>query len=136
LPTHTGTSFRERAVKKILVTLLFSFTSIAFAEQVPAEVSISNAEKAFIDRIQGFEKAQIIQEFGEPSKVEDLKTNDEKVVASIWQYHYLNTDANGEYYQTTELDFLDDKVVMVVFMNNDGTEVPQNAVSVPIPKKN
>ena len=88
------------------------------------------------DRIQGFEKAQIIQEFGEPSKVEDLKTNDEKVVASIWQYHYLNTDANGEYYQTTELDFLDDKVVMVVFMNNDGTEVPQNAVSVPIPKKN
>ncbi len=136
MPTHTKTSFRERAVKKILVTLLFSFTSIAFAEQVPAEVSISNAEKAFIDRIQGFEKAQIIQEFGEPSKVEDLKTNDEKVVASIWQYHYLNTDANGEYYQTTELDFLDDKVVMVVFMNNDGTEVPQNAVSVPIPKKN
>jgi hypothetical protein len=123
-------------VKKILITLLLSFTSIAFAEQVPAEVSISNAEKAFIDRIQGFEKAQIIQEFGEPSKVEDLKTNDEKVVASIWQYHYLNTDANGEYYQTTELDFLDDKVVMVVFMNNDGTEVPQNAVSVPIPKKN
>ncbi len=123
-------------MKKILITLLFSFTSIAFAEQVPAEVSISNAEKAFIDRIQGFEKAQIIQEFGEPSKVEDLKTNDEKVVASIWQYHYLNTDANGEYYQTTELDFLDDKVVMVVFMNNDGTEVPQNAVSVPIPKKN
>ncbi len=123
-------------MKKILVTLLFSFASIAFAEQVPAEVSISNAEKAFIDRIQGFEKAQIIQEFGEPSKVEDLKTNDEKVVASIWQYHYLNTDANGEYYQTTELDFLDDKVVMVVFMNNDGTEVPQNAVSVPIPKKN
>ena len=123
-------------MKKILVTLLLSFTSIAFAEQVPAEVSISNAEKAFIDRIQGFEKAQIIQEFGEPSKVEDLKTNDEKVVASIWQYHYLNTDANGEYYQTTELDFLDDKVVMVVFMNNDGTEVPQNAVSVPIPKKN
>ena len=123
-------------MKKILVTLLFSFTSIAFAEQVPAEVSISNTEKAFIDRIQGFEKAQIIQEFGEPSKVEDLKTNDEKVVASIWQYHYLNTDANGEYYQTTELDFLDDKVVMVVFMNNDGTEVPQNAVSVPIPKKN
>lgn len=123
-------------MKKILVTLLFSFTTIAFAEQVPAEVSISNAEKAFIDRIQGFEKAQIIQEFGEPSKVEDLKTNDEKVVASIWQYHYLNTDANGEYYQTTELDFLDDKVVMVVFMNNDGTEVPQNPVSVPIPKKN
>jgi hypothetical protein len=25
---------------------------------------------------------------------------------------------------------------MVVFMNNDGSEVPQNAVSVPIPKKN
>ena len=72
---------------------------------------------------------------GEPSKIEDLKANDDKVVASIWQYHYLNTDENGEYYQTTELDFLDDKVVTVVFMNNDGSEVPADAVSAPIPKK-
>ncbi len=123
-------------MKKILVTLLLSLTSIAFAEQVPAESPISTAEKDFIAQIHNFDKGQIIKALGEPSKVEDLKTENEKVVASIWQYHYLNTDANGEYYQTTELDFLDDKVVMVVFMNNDGTEVPQNAVSVPIPKKN
>ncbi len=122
-------------MKKLLVTVLISLTSIAFAEQVPAEASVSNAEQAFIDRIQGLEKAQIIKEFGEPSKIEDLKTNDEKIVASVWQYHYLNTDANGQYYQTTELDFMDDKVVMVVFMNNDGSEIPKDAVSSPATKK-
>ena len=26
------------------------------------------------------------------------------------------------YYETTELDFIDDKVVQVVFLNNDGSE--------------
>lgn len=118
-------------MKIILTILLLSFSSLALAEQK----TISNNEKDFIAHIEGFEKAKIIETFGEPSKMEDLKTNDEKVVASIWQYHYLNTDENGEYYQTTELDFINDKVVMVVFMNNDGSEVPKDALSVPVPKK-
>jgi hypothetical protein len=62
-------------------------------------------------------------------------SKDGKASASIWQYHYLNTDVNGNYYQTTELDFVDDRVVMVVFMNHDGTEIPADAVRIPVPQE-
>jgi hypothetical protein len=121
-------------MKTILTALFLTLTVFALNAQA-TEKPLSNAEKAFIDSIQGLDKGKIVEAFGEPSKIEDLKANDEKFFASIWQYHYLNTDENGEYYQTTELDFLDDKVVMVVFMNNDGGEIPADAVSAPIPKK-
>ena len=121
-------------MKITLTALLLSLAAFAFNAQA-TEKTLSSAEKEFIDNIQGFDKTKIIETFGEPSKMEDLKTNDDKVVASIWQYHYLNQDEKGEYYQTTELDFLDDKVVMVVFMNNDGSDIPADAVSVPMPSK-
>ena len=84
---------------------------------------IPTEEKAFIDSIHQFTKAQIIAMLGEPAKADDVKLKDSgRVVASIWHYHNLNTDANGAYYPTTELDFIDDKVAMVVFLNNDGAE--------------
>ena len=121
-------------MKIILTALLLSLTLLTLNAQA-TERTLSNAEKEFIDSIQGLDKTKIIEAFGEPSKIEDLKSNDEKVVASIWQYHYLNQDEKGEYFQTTELDFIDDKVVMVVFMNNDGSEIPQDAVSAQVPKK-
>lgn len=85
------------------------------------EIPIS--EKEFVDAINQFTKTQIIEQFGEPAKADDIKLKDSgRVVASIWQYHNINTAADGSYYQTTELDFIDDKVIQVVFLNNDGTE--------------
>lgn len=84
---------------------------------------IPTAEIAFLDVINQFDKQQIEAILGEPSTKNDItnaKTG--KLEASIWQYHYLNTDEKGEYYKTTELDFIDDKVVMVVFQNNDGED--------------
>jgi hypothetical protein len=117
-------------MKLVTFALLLSLSGLAFAEaQVAAPASdIPTNEKDFIASINGFEKAKIIKQFGEPSNVEDIATASGKPVASIWQYHYLNTDEKGEYYQTTELDFINDKVVMVVFMNNDGSEIPGDAV--------
>ena len=117
-------------MKLVTFALLLSLSGLAFAEaQVAAPASdIPTNEKDFIASINGFEKAKIIEQFGEPSNVEDIATSSGKPVASIWQYHYLNTDEKGEYYQTTELDFINDKVVMVVFMNNDGSEIPGDAV--------
>jgi len=117
-------------MKLVTFALLLSLSGLAFAEaQVAAPASdIPTNEKDFIASINGFEKAKIIEQFGEPSNVEDIATASGKPVASIWQYHYLNTDEKGEYYQTTELDFINDKVVMVVFMNNDGSEIPADAV--------
>lgn len=110
-----------------LIGLLFAgitFTNIVAAEETPAtKTEIPTAERDFVKAINGFDKAKIIAQFGEPAKAEDVKIKDTtKVVASIWHYHYINTAADGTYYQTTELDFIDDKVVMVVFMNHDGSE--------------
>ncbi|MEI7917402.1 MAG: hypothetical protein WCH41_06285 [Methylophilaceae bacterium] len=116
-------------MKLVTFALLFSLSSFAFAQaenKTPAEIPTN--EKDFISTIDGFEKAKIIEQLGQPSKIDEIASAAGKPVASIWQYHYLNTDEKGEYYQTTELDFLDDKVVMVVFMNNDGSEIPADAV--------
>ena len=89
----------------------------ALAEKIPTE------EKAFVDAINKLDKAKIVAQFGEPAKAEDVKVKGSgKVVASIWHYHNINTAEDGSYYPTTELDFIDDKVVQVVFLNNDGSE--------------
>ena len=88
------------------------------------KANIPIEEHAFVDAINGFSKEQIIAHFGEPSKADDVKikgTN--RVVASIWQYHNINKAENGTFYPTTELDFIDDKVVQVVFLNHDGEEI-------------
>lgn len=91
--------------------------------QVYALKNIPTEEKAFIDSINQYTKEQIVALLGEPAKADDVKLKDSgRVVASIWHYHNINTDVNGAFYQTTELDFIDDKVVMVVFLNNDGSE--------------
>ncbi len=84
---------------------------------------IPTEEKAFVDSIHQYTKAQIIEILGEPVKADDVKLKDSgRIVASIWHYHNINTDADGVYYPTTELDFIDDKVAMVVFLNGDGSE--------------
>ncbi len=119
-------------MKTLLLALLFALSTSAIAEVNQAAAEIPTDEKAFVDSINGFDKSKILEQLGEPSMKNDItnaKTG--KMEASIWHYHYLNTDAKGEYYQTTELDFIDDKVVMVVFMNNDGEELPNNAKPVP-----
>lgn len=122
----------------------FAFSNFSAAGEVPSAAApeakqavageIPTFEKDFIKAINGFDKAKIIAQFGEPAVAEDVKVKDSgKVVASIWQYHFINTAEDGTYYQTTELDFIDDKVVMVVFMNHDGTEkdVPGQQYEVP-----
>lgn len=93
-----------------------------------AVTEIPTEEKAFVKVINQFDKAKIVQLLGEPAKSDDVKLKTSgKIVASIWHYHNINTDENGVYYPTTELDFVDDKVVQVIFLNNDGTEVNDGA---------
>lgn len=110
-------------MKKILAVLLLSTLGFVHAEEITKE--IPTAEKAFIDSIHGFNKAQIKAQFGEPANIEDIQSPSGELNASIWQYHHLNTDEKGEYYETTELDFIEDKVVTVVFMNHDGSDTTQ-----------
>lgn len=109
----------------------------AYAEESPASANeIPTIEQDFINNINKFSKEQIIAQFGEPAKADDVKikgTN--KIVASIWQYHYIIKDAEGTYYETTELDFIDDKVVMVAFLNNDGAEDTDQPREYQVPTK-
>ena len=121
----------------VVIALLgqFSFSNWAFADPASKEVAeIPTVEKDFIDAINGFDKAQIIAQFGEPAKADDVKIKGTgKIVASIWQYHFINTSSDGSYYETTELDFIDDKVVTVVFLNNDGSDIDNSAEKFEVP---
>lgn len=113
------------------------FIQAAIAEDVTDSTNnnIPTLEKDFVNSINKFSKEQIIAQFGEPAKADDVKVKTTgKVVASIWQYHYINTAEDGSYYETTELDFIDDKVVMVAFMNNDGAEGPDSGQQYQVPK--
>ena len=114
----------------VLLTANTMLASIAYAEEaqtMPLVNEIPTEEKAFVDVINQFDKTKIVELLGEPAKADDVRIKGaDKVVASIWHYHNINTDANGAYYPTTELDFIDDKVVMVVFMNHDGSESSNN----------
>ena len=105
--------------------------NIAFAEEAQtmplaaeAATDIPTEEKAFVKVINQFDKAKIIELLGEPAKTDDVKLKGSgRIVASIWHYHNINTAEDGSYYPTTELDFVNDKVVQVVFLNNDGSDI-------------
>lgn len=113
------------------------FMQAALAEEVPANnTEIPIMEQDFVKTINKFTKEQIIAQFGEPAKADDVKIKKSgKIVASIWMYHYINTAADGTYYETTELDFIDDKVVMVAFLNNDGSEGVDQAQQYEVPSQ-
>lgn len=90
--------------------------------------TLPTEERAFVNAIELLDKKAIVAQLGEPAKADDVKIKgSNRIVASIWHYHNINTDENGVYYQTTELDFIDDKVVQVVFLNNDGSETTQES---------
>jgi hypothetical protein len=98
------------------------FAGLANADEAPLIAKIPTQEKAFVDAINKFDQKAIVAQFGEPAKAEDVKVKDSgKIVASIWHYHKINTAEDGSYYPTTELDFIDGKVVQVVFLNHDGS---------------
>jgi hypothetical protein len=115
--------------------LLFTFTLSAYAmAEEPPVSEIPTIEKEFVNTINKYSKSQIIAQFGEPATADDVKIKgSDKVVASIWHYHFINTTPEGVYYETTELDFIDDKVVMVVFLNNDGSEGIENGKKYEMP---
>ncbi|WP_047552870.1 hypothetical protein [Methylotenera sp. G11] len=113
------------------------FIQAAIAEEIPGNnTEIPTLEHDFVSAINKFTKEQIIAQFGEPAKADDVKVKTTgKIVASIWQYHFINTAADGSYYETTELDFINDKVVMVAFMNNDGAEGAENGQQYQVPNQ-
>lgn len=111
--------------------LALTLSSAAFADEAktqPLNSAIPIEEKAFVEAITKYDKASIIAQFGEPAKAEDVKIKSSgRIVATIWHYHKINTAPDGSYYPTTELDFIDEKVVQVVFLNHDGSAINDGA---------
>lgn len=119
-------------MKALLLAVSLALASTVYAQPNEGEAKqdreIPTTEKEFVEGIKNVNKDQILEQFGEPHVRDDVVGPDGEVIASVWHYRYLNTDENGSYYKTTELDFVRDKVVMVVFMNHDiaeGAEAPK-----------
>ena len=113
---------------KYLITILFILNySISFAnhhensentEEQPILTELPTLDTKFVELIGILTPDEIIKILGEPAKKIELKmksSND--VIARTWYYHNINTDENGNYFPTTELDIVDGYVESVVFMN-------------------
>ncbi len=134
----------KTTIKSTSIAVLFALNTLTtFADEAEvrpllagaASAELPTTEKAFVDAINKFDKKKIVEQLGEPAAADDVKLKgSDKVVASIWQYHNINTAEDGTYYPTTELDFIDDKVVQVVFLNNDGTEAEVKGQTYEIPQ--
>ena len=111
---------------KIIIFLLSIFCiSFVHAEERQADVENPIIEEMptdyleFANVIGLLKPEEIIGLIGEPAKKLDLKMkSSNEVIASSWYYHNLNTDGNGNYFPTTELDIIDGYVESVVFLND------------------
>ena len=82
-------------------------------------------ETAFVDAVQHMRKDKIAEFLGEPANAIEVKDKRSgELIGYIWNYSYINTSPEGDYYKTTELDFVGDRVETIVFSNED--EVAQN----------
>ena len=119
----------------ILANALFASVSLADEPAAkPVQFQSPMAEKPFVTLVEKLKRAEIIAMLGEPSKAEDVKLKDSgRVVASIWHYHNINVDQDGKLYPTTELDIVDDQVMQIVFLNNDGSEPDADAKTYDLP---
>ena len=111
---------------KILISLLSIFyIFFAHADEQKADIENPIIEEMptdyleFANVIGLLKPEEIIGLIGEPAKKLDLKMkSSNEVIASSWYYHNLNTDGNGNYFPTTELDIIDGYVESVVFLND------------------
>jgi len=113
---------------KYLIVIFFLFNwNLSFAnhheddkavEENPIMTELPTLDIKFVEKIGILTPDEILNILGEPAKRIELKmksSND--VIARTWYYHNINTDENGNYFPTTELDIVDGYVESVVFMN-------------------
>ena len=100
-------------MKFLILCVLFIVPVFAWADKgtIPLD------EAGFVDNVKSNDKAGILSQLGEPASKMEISGDDGEVFGSVWKYHNLNTTETGAYYKTTELDFVGDQVVSVVFSN-------------------
>lgn len=105
-----------------LLMLAFAGPALADIETIPTE------EEAFLNVIGSVDRVKLAELLGEPDEsivVRNQENGEE--LGTIVHYRYINTNSDGDYYKTTELDYIDGRLVMVVFSNND----PQETAALP-----
>ena len=114
-----------KTLSTIIAVPLLAIASVqAYADDI-----LPLNELGFVDAISFFNKNKLVELLGEPQQaieVTDKRTGN--AIGSIWHYAYLNTNEDGDYYKSTELDFIDDKVVNIIFSNSD-IEETENVTS-------
>ncbi len=100
-------------MKAILAALVLFLPAVAFADgALPLD------ETNFVAAVQNLTKDQIVALLGEPTTAIEVKDNSTgELVGYAWDYDHLNTSTTGDYYKTTELDLVDDRVVTIIFSN-------------------
>jgi hypothetical protein len=100
-----------------ILLLAFAMPALADVESIPTE------EEAFLNVITQVAPARIVELLGEPDETIILRNEESgEVVGAIVHYRYITTNSEGEYYKTTELNYLDGRLVMVLFSNSDFEE--------------
>lgn len=115
-------------MRRLVALSLLVLTSTALATEVD---SIPTKETAFVDAIQYIPQAKIAELLGDPAYIYTIRNKEGQAVGAIWHYHYVTTTDDGEYYKTTELDFVGDKVSTVVFINNSTEDFMAEAFTSP-----
>lgn len=100
----------------------------AFAASVEA---IPEKEQDFVDTVQTLQQSEIAELLGDPAYQYDIKDDDGQVVGSIWHYHGVTTGDDGQYYKTTELDFVGTKVANIVLINNEDEDTGEDQPTPP-----
>lgn len=104
-------------MKSMLKTLAIPML-LSLSPELHADDGLPTDEYGFVEAVPGLSKAKIAELLGDPSEsivVTDPRSG--KVVGQIWRYEYLNTNLDGDYYKSTELDIVGDKVVNIIFSN-------------------
>lgn len=102
---------------KMLTPLL----ALAMACPALAEIdSLPTEESAFLDVIPHVTPARVAELLGEPAQTTPvLDENSGEEIGAILHYRYINTNSAGEYYKTTELDYVGNRLMVVVFSNKE-----------------
>lgn len=102
-------------MKRLIAILTLALAGMALAEgkKIPLD------EAGFIAAIPNTSLAEVVEALGTPDRITAHTDSNGKVLASVLRYRNLVSNAQGDYYRCTDLEIVGDRVVNVVFTNDD-----------------
>ncbi|HEY3327071.1 MAG TPA: hypothetical protein VGK14_07845 [Novimethylophilus sp.] len=119
-------------MKNWLISMALALASPAFAASTD---TIPAREPDFVTTVQSLNQDEIAELLGAPAYQYDIRNDEGDVVGAIWHYHHVTAADDGQYYKTTELDFVGGRVVTVVLINTDDSSADNDAEPVSLPSE-